>query len=283
VLGAFGALACSAQVEETTSASSQSRLYARFVVSHTQSAGVASALQGDTVAGFVRIPNDVDSVEALQLLGLQPVLPEPGTCAPLQEGGPTPSQALQQLQLLDAGDVNLEAAQSRSSLAPRAFPGLLGGVSGVLYTSRERDAAEVPFDTEYKVTAAGAADVPAVTLNASAPQGLSEVRVQGSPLAELSRLRRGAPVDLTWAVGAPGDRLWLQLTDSKSGAAVLCTFEDAAGTGTVPASSVTFAGEGTLALHRYRTVKENLSDSAEALLAFDFSLSRNVTLADGEL
>jgi hypothetical protein len=287
LLGAFGALACSAQVEEPTSATTQSNLYARFLISHSESAGATPVVQGDAVAGFARIPNDVDSVQALELLGLERSLPESGSCSSaVTTGGPTPAAALEPLQLLEAGDVKVQVGAEPASLAPRAFPTLLGGVGGVVYTSRERDAAELPFGVDYRVTTSGSDEVPAVNLAASAPVALLEVRVQGTPLAEVTQLNRSGPLDLSWALGTAAertdstDRVWIQLTSAKGSAALLCSFDDAAGVGTIPAGVVHFSGDATLTIHRSRTVREAVAGTASAVLYFDYSLSRPVSFVD---
>jgi hypothetical protein len=147
-----------------------------------------------------------------------------------------------------------------------------------MYTSRERDAAEFPGGIPHQVRFTGTGEVPALTLSATPPPQLQDVKAQGRPLGELQEVEQASPLDVTWAVGSDRDALWLQVQSADGTSSTVCRFDDAAGVGTVPARSLAFHGEALLSLHRGRLVEQSHSSELTSAIAFDYSVSRRILL-----
>jgi hypothetical protein len=96
--------------------------------------------RADVLAGFVRVPADVESRPLYELLGLRSTMPPVGQCR-VKSSGPdvTPSlSGVGRVELLEAGDVWIGAQGAEATLAPHAFPTVTDQISGVLYASRDR-------------------------------------------------------------------------------------------------------------------------------------------------
>jgi hypothetical protein len=169
------------------------------------------------------------------------------------------------------------------SLAPRAFPGVSSVASGVMYTSRDREI-PLPARAEYRVDIEGSLQVPAMTLQGTAPAYLSRVTVGGTPLEQLNALSVDAPIDITWDIGDAEDLVVVDVTDPLDGRAVLrCSYSDAVGAGTVPwvtplAALAQDYNQAVLRIHRLRVVETSVEAPmvARGELRFDFELTRNV-------
>jgi hypothetical protein len=73
------------------------------------------------------------------------------------------------------------------------------------------------------------------------------------PLERAQQLTAGQPLDFTWAEGAAGDRVYLELADAERSLA--CVFADEEGSGTLPGSLTARFSSGSvvrLSVHRVR-------------------------------
>lgn len=234
-----------------------------------------STARAEALAGFVRVPPLVDPVNAMTLVGLGLNLPEVGECNVGSSGAAAvPLSETARVEFLPAGDVTLEVGDSKDKLAPNAFPTVTDSISGVLYTSRNREAALLPAGVLYTVSA----DELPVTASERAPAALEGVTAGGVPLAEVSRLNHDAPLDLTWNVGAPDDFVYVELGTGDASRRTVCTFADDVGAGTVPLADFQPGEAGRVALHRLRSHDfEFVSDRKNrGELRFDFALSASV-------
>ena len=231
--------------------------------------------RAEALAGFMHVPPLVDPVNAMNLVGLGLNLPEVGECnvgAPVTASVPLSETA--RVEFLPAGNVTLEVGAGRDKLAPNAFPTVTDSISGVLYTSRNRQAELLPPGVLYTVSADG---LP-VAASERAPAVLEGVTAGGLPLAEVSRLDRSAPLDLTWSVGAPEDIVYVEVTSAAAAHRTLCSFADDVGAGTVPLADFEVGETGRVVLHRIRSHSfEFVSDRRNhGELRFDFALSTSV-------
>jgi hypothetical protein len=124
-----------------------------------------------------------------------------------------------------------------------------------------------------------------------APAALAEVTVGGLPLERSlgtleARIVAGQPLDITWAEGVPGDRVYVELADPEHNFA--CSFPDEDGSGSLPASLTAQLDPRTspavrISVHRVREAVqpevsleeargESLADglSLETTVRFDF-------------
>jgi hypothetical protein len=95
--------------------------------------------------------------------------------------------------------------------------------------------------------------IPPLTIAGQAPRALADVTVGGLPLERAQQLAAGQPLDLTWAEGAAGDRVYLELADAERSLA--CVFADEDGSGTLPGSLTARFNSGSvvrLSVHRVR-------------------------------
>lgn len=276
LVSALAAGACSAQVDDYQSDSSVGSTHALITVERTASADAAGSLSAGALAGFVRVPSDVDPRLATQLIGLELDLPPVDTCRVLGDRGASSSLAgMGHVEFLEAGSVSVSAAGSSTDLAPRAFPTVTDFISGVMYTTRERAAEPLPPDVPYTFRVSGGYEVPPLAVHASAPEPFAGVTVRGVPLAEAKTVVPGEPIDLTWSVGRTGDVVWLELGTADNASAV-CVFRDEAGVGTVPASLFTGTGPGHISVHRTRTTSFAAQGLDRGVLRFDFELTASV-------
>jgi hypothetical protein len=241
-----------------------------------------SAPRASAVAGFVRMPADIDSDSVLSLVGLGLELPAPGSCTRhVTRGDPSlPLSAVDHVELLEAGDVSFDAGGSTTTLAPRAFPTITDRISGVLYTTRDRSADPLPASVSYTVRTSGGLSVGPLVVTTQAPDPLAGVTVGGAAFASAGAVSTSQPLDLTWDVGRAGDLVYVELSKSDGSADAICTFHDEAGAGTVPAGTFTALGAGRLAIHRLHTRQFSSAGIDSGELRFDFNLAENVTYGD---
>ena len=141
----LGALACSAEVEDYGSDAAVGSTHALITVERSQTVGTSQTASAVALAGFVRVPAEVDARLATQLLGLELELPEIDGCQSVDRSEASgPLAGMGQVEFLDAGDVSLSAREASTDLAPRAFPTVTDSISGVMYTTRGRAAGPVP-------------------------------------------------------------------------------------------------------------------------------------------
>lgn len=271
-------------------------------IERLEHASQEEASSASAMAEFVVLPTEADAHATLDAAGLRAQLPERSGCVEAfhadpsgragtaegpdgSEGGlPFPEP----LELLEAGDVSIDAGGVVTLLALNVFPPS-GSASGVIYTTPDQSAQPLPPDTNYSIRATGSDGIPPLTIFGRAPGPLRDVTLAGIPLGHAATLQTQLPLDLTWAEGAAGDSIYVELTDSEK--SIVCGFDDADGAGTVPASfmgrlSSTARGTDTvvrLSVHRVREALEargiepfgSLSAEAlrlQAMVRFDFEL-----------
>jgi len=236
------------------------------------------------MAQFVVLPADADAHETLDAAGLRTQLPERRGCseavagATLREGAGRARSYPEQLELLEAGDVSIQAGELVTRLALNLFPPS-GSASGVIYTTPDQSAA-LPADARYAIRATGSDAIPPLNIQQEAPSALRDVTVGGVPLERATSLRAGQPLDITWAEGDGSDRVFVELAGSDAN--VLCSFSDDDGSGSVPAALTAKLGGADLvrlALHRVReTVGAQEAPRVDSLILetmvrFDFELT----------
>jgi hypothetical protein len=217
----------------------------------------------------------VDPAAVLKLTGLTRDLPAEGLCNDGRERSSMRLGPLSRVELLDAGDLSIDAG-TPTSLAPRAFPTVTDLVSGVVYTTRDRDAERLPAAAEYRVSASGSS-LAAFSARAVAPQELESVNVDGVPLAELAGLSAQVPLSLSWVPGESRDLVYVEVSAQGAQPSLLCAFRDDAGAASIPAGLIPSGGSGTFGVHRLRTVPFESAGLARAELRFDFEIEADVS------
>ncbi|HKO89537.1 MAG TPA: hypothetical protein VJU61_00200 [Polyangiaceae bacterium] len=220
------------------------------------------SLSASAMAQFVILPSEADVHDTLGAAGLRSQLPERAGCAEVVEAERAGSEAaglegrryeaLQPLELLEAGDVSVQADDRVTRLALNLFPPS-GSASGVIYTTPDQSAAPLPPDANYSIRATGSGVIPPLTIEGQAPRALADVTVGGLPLERALQLTAGQPLDFTWAEGSPGDRVYLELADAERSLA--CVFADEEGSGSLPGSLTAHFSSGSvvrLSVHRVR-------------------------------
>jgi hypothetical protein len=276
-LGTFG---CATEVLHTADEETGST-HAVITVDRSEVANRQLPARAGAAATFVRVPVAVDSASALALMGLELELPETYECA-VQAAHRDPSVPLSpidQIELLDAGDVSVTAADVDTTLAPRAFPTVTDFVSGVVYTTRDLSAEPLPAAVSYTVRAAGSTAVEPLELSGEAPRALSGVTLGGVPLAEVRSVSPSAPINLGWSVGDAGDLVYVEL-NAEGAACMVCAFRDEDGAGSVPAGAFSGRGAGRIAVHRVRSQVFESTGIQSGELRFDFELATDVTFGE---
>ena len=265
----------------------------------------------NAMAQFVVLPTEADAHATLDAAGLRAQLPERAGCVEAFHADPngrssgsapetsasssasasasgtgTWSRVLpfpEPLELLEAGDVSIDAEGIVTVLALNVFPPS-GSASGVIYTTPDQSAQPLPPDTLYAIRATGSEGIPPLTIQGRAPGTLRDVTLAGLPLGGVVSLSSARPLDLTWSEGDPADRIYVELTDSEK--SIVCGFDDDGGAGTVPAAyTAKLAPESVvrLSVHRVREALQSRgtqpldgmsaeATALEAMVRFDFEL-----------
>lgn len=252
----------------------------QVVVAIARQESQAGNTSADALAGFLRLPASTDRQAALELAGLGVHLPEVGHCWQGEQGrSSNPTSEVPAFEFMEAGRVRIVADGGEPhELAPHAFPSVANFVSGVLYASRERSGDGLPAGELYRVETNGGS-VGSLALEHPAPHALTDVTLNGTPLGQVERLRTDAPLDLIWTGSThPNDRVYVALTSSESSSSLVCTFEDAAGAGTLSLHAFAPGTSAELSLHRLRVAWPTSPGGAvnQAELRFDFSVVRSV-------
>ncbi len=259
-------------------------------------------------AKFVQVAES-DRALAAELVGVRPSLPALGECALLEElergdvsallaekianapqgrqagGG---RQAAFNVDLVDVGDVRLlmldqAAAGSAATvtLAPRAFPDIGDFVSGVMYTSPDREAPLAP-QAKYALGASGSAATLGFTIDVDAPPAPEDVTVRGGSVTV------GSDLHVSWAkveeLMAEVVYIDLHGLDPHGADAYRCAFADQ-GEAVLPRELVREGDRGReLSVSLHRLVERNATvrsdDAAEeardATIVFDFARTLRV-------
>jgi hypothetical protein len=251
--------------------------HAVVVVERSALSDEPEAVKAQAFAGFLSLPAELEPSAVLPSAGLALNLPATGTCKGTDDD-PTavPAAGFARAELLDAGEVTLVAGGIVTTLAPRAFPSAADGISGVVYTTRDRAAEPLPAASRYTVATSGSASLEAVSVELPAPAALAGVTVLGIPLSDDATIEGARPLELRWDAGAPSDIVYVTVeTDDTS---TLCAFRDDSGRGTVPASALPPAGSASLSVHRLRATPFSSVGLRRGELRFDFEVSGSVTV-----
>jgi len=292
VAAALAFVACGGA--EPAPADEPASLQAVLSIERLEDASHAASSSASAMAQFVVLPADADAHETLDAAGLRTQLPERRGCSEvagdvsLRSGAERGQGFREQLELLEAGEVSIQADGMVTRLALNLFPPS-GSASGVIYTTPDQSA-PLPPDARYAIVATGSEAIPPLNIQQDAPSALRDVTLGGVPIERAAAIVAGQPLDLTWAEGDPGDRVFLEVASGES--SVLCSFADEEGSGSVPGTLTAKLGadlaRGTdaarVALHRVReTLRSQEPPRADALILetlvrFDFEITRAVRI-----
>jgi hypothetical protein len=240
----------------------------------SKSTNATVADQANALVSVLRVPATLDSRNVVRLVGLSSNSPEPGQCERVDytRSATEATVPVQHVEMLDVGDVTLVAGGQTSPLARQAFPTVTDFMAGVVYTTRDLSSAPLPPVASYSILARGAAKIQAFRIDATAPEDVTNVKIEGVDLAEVTRLVRGEGVDLTWNPGHIGDRLVVEIKNPSRPSDINCAFKDTEGRGHLPADVLISSGIVRLELHRLRTTLSNTRGLDRSQIEFDYSL-----------
>jgi len=161
-----------------------------------------------------------------------------------------PLASLGPVDLIDVGEVALEAAATRATLAARAFPDVVDLVSGVVYTTRDLMADPLPGAGAYTFRVSGSTAVPPMALEGRAPGPIEHLYVGGYALrGEHISLQR-EDLTITWQPSPGADLVYIELASAEDGPfeRVRCTFPND-GRAVIAAGSLPKAASQSIAVH----------------------------------
>jgi hypothetical protein len=270
--------ACGFEPNEDPAESTATTTHALIRVDRSALVGAEDEATGRAFAGIVRVPREVDPERLLSVSGMGLSLPAAGKCAATaRERDVLADHELGRAEFVDAGDVLLGAIQAQTQLAPRAFPSSqMELLSGVVYTSRDQASAPFPGGARYLLKTSGSEQLAPLELAVDAPALLTDVRVEGSSLADVTELPSAQSLQVTWLAGDARDLVYVELT-GEAGPVGVCSFQDSAGRGQLPSGLFGATGEGSLSFHRLREVAADVASLDAAEVRFDFELSAEVS------
>lgn len=240
----------------------------------------SSTLGGDAkglaFAGVVRVPELADPEPLLRLSGKSLTLPALGQCAvTTHEREVVPASELARAEFLNAGEVLLGVSSALTLLAPRAFP---LEVSGVVYTSRDRESDALPSGAPYLLKTTGSEQLAPLELHVQAPDDLRDITVAGGALELLTVVEGSSSATISWHPGDARDVVYVEITGAPEvGTLGVCAFHDADGHGALPRGLFGASGSGNLTFHRLREVAADVPTLDGAEVRFDFALTAPVT------
>jgi hypothetical protein len=280
---AFGAslvLGCTVEPSSYSSDADVGTTQALVSIERTVQARTPEEGRAEAFAGFLKAPPEADPAAVLKLTGLSRELPAEGSCnGGRDRDGSIPLAPLTNVELVDVGNLAVEAGGITTTLAPRAFPTVTDLVSGVVYTSRDRAADQLPPERGYRVSASGGFLAP-FSAQAEAPSELSFVTVNRAPLDELESLSPHSTIELAWSSGEARDVVYVDVTSDGGQPALLCAFRDDAGAGSIPAGLLPSTGTGKLGVHRLRIERFQRDGLTQAELRFDFEIETSIAFGD---
>lgn len=289
-LGLASALALACGAADSAAPGASESLQAVLSIERLEHASQEEAPSASALAEFVILPAEADAHETLDAAGLRAQLPGRTGCVESAlgdvgargvQGAEANGRALalafpEPLELLEAGDVSIDADGVVTRLALNLFPPS-GSASGVIYTTPDLSAQPLPAGAPYAIVATGSAVIPPLTIRGEAPSSLRDLTLAGVPLERVTSLLSGQPLDFTWQEGDAGDAVYVEVTDTER--SILCGFADGNGSGTVPGALTSkFSPDAMvrLSVHRVReAVESHEPERSEALLLqtlvrFDF-------------
>jgi hypothetical protein len=278
--GAWFLVGCAVEPSSYASDADVGTTQALVSIERTLQAGSPDEGRAEAFAGFLKAPPEADASAVLRLTGLSRYLPAEGSCTSVRDREASiPLAPLTNVELVDAGNLAVEAGGVTTTLAPRAFPTVTDLVSGVVYTSRDRTADQLPPERSYRVTASGGFVAP-FTAQAEAPSELSGVFVNHAPIEELGILSARSAIELAWQPGEARDVVYVDVSTDGGQPALLCAFRDDAGTATIPSGLLPSSGTGKLGVHRLRIENFQREGLTQAELRFDFEIEASVAFGE---
>jgi hypothetical protein len=227
-------------------------------------------------ASFLRMQAGADQSLAARLIGGSNVLPPLGQCQQVEVLGEQgmPLASLGPVDLIDVGEVALEASQTRATLAARAFPDVVDLVSGVVYTTRDLVADSLPEKGDYAFRISGSPALAPMALSARAPGPAYDLSVAGVPLLDQTSVLPRQDLSITWKAQPGADLVYVELASTEDGPLerVRCSFPNE-GSALIAASALPKASSQSIVfhlVHREGVVAPGL-DSGE--IRFDLATS----------
>jgi hypothetical protein len=184
-------------------------------------------------------------------------------------------------ELLEASSVQLRTDHGTHSLVPHAFPAVADLLRGVVYASRDSSGTELPAGQSYLVEGKSidlhsglTADLEVSRASPSLPQ---DVTVNGRALTASTELAPGSFLDVAWSPNFEGDGILVRVSGAST--ALLCSFADSEGYGSVPLVLFEQAGDSPalLSVHRVRDTFEASPGQLSTLrMRFDFAVEGNL-------
>lgn len=253
--------------------------HAVFAVERVQLLDSPFEQSATAYGGVLRVPSSVDADRVMRLAGFLEELPGAGTCEVVGSTHPSPAlSGVEGLQMVDVGDVTVQAGSQTTKLVRQAFPFVAGFLAGVVYSSRDRESEVLPPSSDFVVTAKGGGKIPRFSLAAESPPAMTSVTVNATGLQEVDRVALSEPISFTWKPGAAGDLVWVELGRTGAQKTALCVFHDSDGRGTVPASLIDDRGAGLISVHRLRQRRLKTDGVTDGRLEFDFRLTARILL-----
>jgi hypothetical protein len=279
----FAAASCSSSGDENRPAEVMPTVtHAVVELQRSKSTNTALTDQANVLVSVLRVPATLDSRHVVRLVGLSSSSPEPGQCERIDytRAATEATVPLQRIEMLDVGDVSLVAGGRRSPLVRQAFPTVTDFIAGVVYTTRDLSSGPLPPSSSYSIVARGAGKIPPFRMDVAAPEEITNVKLEGVDLAEVTRLVRGNGVELTWAPGSSGDTFLVEIKSPDRPGDVNCAFNDSAGSGRLPADVLISNGIVRLELHRLRTTTSTTKALDHSQVEFDYSLVHLLEIVD---
>jgi len=284
---------CSAPVVDDPVSATGSTTEAIVLVE--RSAAEGGIVQTNVSAKFMRLSSGADPDLAERVVGGSWLeLPAPGECmivAPFGTAEEPSLSGLGSIELLDVGDLTIQAGSKAMPLAARAFPDVGALVSGVFYTSRDARS-DLPVPARYVLESNGSGTLERFAIEAEAPAAPEDVRIGEVPLADGAglELEEGVGAVVSWRAGqtlakaskTEVDVVYVDLTTA-SGTGVRCSYNDT-GEGAIPASFVGGKAWGplpaaaTISVHRVRQGTFTASGIDAGDLRFDLSVVGRATV-----
>jgi hypothetical protein len=253
----FAALgtACSGNVVSASDASATSTQALLSVERTTTITDAPSSVRAHASAYFLRLQAGADRTLAARLVGAADVLPALGQCqsAPMLTDQGMPLASLGPVDLIDVGEVALEASTSRATLAARAFPDVVDLVSGVVYTTRDLVADSLPAEGAYTFRVSGSWALPPMALEGHAPGPIEHLYIGGYALRSEPLSLTREDLTVTWQPPAGADIVYVELASAEDGPLerVRCTFPND-GRASIPAAALPKAASQSISIHLIR-------------------------------
>jgi hypothetical protein len=245
-----------AEVSTTTSA----------VVAVERTADSTEGSRAEASARFIRVTAPSSAGDALRAIGAALDLPATGTCATIASLAGAPAAQTPVIELLDVGEVTLQAGEVETRLAARQLPDVTDVVSGVVY-ARATDPSLLPAATRYTVHVAGGQGLEALDVVVAAPGDPGEVHLTGEDVPG-ALVATGATVDLSWAdaTDLADDIVYVDVRPN----GVRCVLDRAA-TDHGSVSTLLLDDAGTLVVHRLRRAPLSARGIDSGEIRFDFA------------